>query len=52
MLECLLEPGDALFLPVGWWHYVESLDASISLTFTVFERDNDFYSRYTTTGTM
>ncbi|MBU2904274.1 cupin-like domain-containing protein [Arenibacter algicola] len=26
-----LEPGDVLFIPVGWWHYVKSLDVSISV---------------------
>ena len=26
-----LEPGDALFIPRGWWHYLASPDASISI---------------------
>jgi hypothetical protein len=28
----VLDPGDVLFIPRGWWHYVRSLDTSISIS--------------------
>jgi hypothetical protein len=35
-------PGDALFIPAGWWHRVTSLDVSISFSLLGFRRPNDF----------
>ncbi|KAI9101767.1 hypothetical protein DFS34DRAFT_647554 [Phlyctochytrium arcticum] len=32
-LECMLEPGDLLYIPKGWWHYVRSLSVSFSVSF-------------------
>ncbi len=34
--DVALEPGDLLFIPVGWWHWAKSLDVSISTTFCSF----------------
>lgn len=39
-IECILNAGDTLFIPLGWWHCVESLDISISVSFTHFNIDN------------
>ena len=48
MIECTLEPGELLFLPIGWWHYVEALDASVTLTYINFLERNDFGQTYDT----
>jgi hypothetical protein len=48
VIDLVIGPGDLFFLPVGWWHYVRGLDVSITMTFTNFVFDNDFYSFYTT----
>jgi hypothetical protein len=36
-----LEPGDALFLRLGWWHQVRSLSFSVMLIYTIFIWPND-----------
>jgi len=38
----VLAPGEALFLPVGWWHQVRALDLSVSISFLNFRSDNEF----------
>ena len=37
-----LEAGDALFIPIGWWHQVEALSASTSLAMTHFVFHNHY----------
>ncbi|KDN66107.1 putative JmjC domain-containing protein [Colletotrichum sublineola] len=31
--DCVLEAGDVLYIPIGWWHYVRSLSVSFSVSF-------------------
>jgi hypothetical protein len=34
IIDAVVEPGEALFLPLAWWHHVRSLDTCISLSFS------------------
>lgn len=38
----VLHPGDALFIPVGWWHVVTAIDVSLTLSYMEFDLVNDF----------
>ncbi len=31
--DCLLRPGQLLFIPRGWWHYVRAATISFSVSF-------------------
>lgn len=31
--ECVLEPGDSLFMPSGYWHYITYLDGGFSVSY-------------------
>jgi len=42
IIETVLEPGELIFIPVGWWHQVKALDISISLSFTNFVFPNQY----------
>ncbi|MBY0405657.1 MAG: cupin-like domain-containing protein, partial [Cyanobacteria bacterium] len=42
VIEFILEPGQCVFMPVGWWHEITALDVSISLTMTQFKYNNTY----------
>ncbi|MFJ8832187.1 cupin-like domain-containing protein [Micromonospora aurantiaca] len=37
VLSEVLEPGDALFVPAGWWHWVRALDVSATVSLHHFQ---------------
>lgn len=38
--ECILEPGELLFMPCRWWHHAVSLEKSITVNYNFFNRAN------------
>jgi hypothetical protein len=42
VLDVVVEPGETMFLPLGWWHQVASLDVSVSFSFTNLRFPNQF----------
>jgi Cupin-like domain len=42
VLDVVVGPGETLFVPLGWWHQVEALDLSLSISFTNFDVPNGF----------
>ena len=45
--EVIMEKGDVLFIPVGWFHWVQTLEPCIMLSHTNFSgHKNDFYKTF------
>jgi hypothetical protein len=42
VLEVVVEPGETMFLPLGWWHQVASLDVSLSFSYSCLSVPNHF----------
>jgi len=42
VLEVVAEPGDTVFLPLGWWHQVKALDVSLSFSYSNLAVPNDY----------
>jgi LPS sulfotransferase NodH len=42
VIDVVIQPGEVLFVPVGWWHHVRALDVSMTLSFTKFVFPNHF----------
>jgi len=45
--EVTINPGELLFIPVGWWHEVKSLDITITITGNNFVFNNVFNPIFT-----
>ncbi len=52
VLDTVIGPGEAIFLPVGWWHQIEALDLSASMSFTSFRRPNVHVEDYVSWGAL
>lgn len=40
VLEVIVDPGETVFLPLGWWHQVTALDMSLSFSFSNIDVPN------------
>jgi hypothetical protein len=40
--ECILEPGDALFMPSGYWHYITYMDGGFAVSYRKMAKSLSF----------
>jgi len=40
MYECVIGPGDMLYIPPNWWHHVRGLEKTITITHNFFNETN------------
>ena len=45
-VEVTIKAGEALFIPIGWWHCVNGLEKSISISFTNFNAPNNYSASF------
>lgn len=45
-VEVTIKAGEALFIPIGWWHCVNGLEKSISISFTNFNAPNNYSTSF------
>lgn len=49
-VEVIIDAGDALFIPIAWWHCVDGLEKSISISFTNFNAPNHYSKSFKAVG--
>jgi len=42
VIDLVVQPGEVLFMPVGWWHHTRTLDVSMTISLTDFVFPNHF----------
>lgn len=42
VLDVIVEPGETVFLPLGWWHQVTALDVSLSFSYSNLALPNHY----------
>lgn len=45
VLDVVVQPGETVFLPLGWWHQVISLDVSLSFSYSNLDVPNEYSYR-------
>jgi tetratricopeptide (TPR) repeat protein len=44
--DVVLEAGEIIFVPLGWWHQVKSLEFSVTVSYRNFQWPNDYADGY------